>query len=292
MLHQLTESELRQICKERIESLEHWLRRLIDQTLTAKYGDYFYHVDQSGNKLISTQISRSIQVRQQNDPNRYGRLIDATLLEDAISIICNPRHYPLFSRALNRAYPEGADVAKTFMQRIVEPRNRLAHSNAISVRQAEQVLCYSNDVISSIKNYYSEVGLQQDFNVPLILRYVDSCGNERYRSQLRESATGGVYANFLETPNLDLRPGETLSFEVEIDSTFDAAQYTLSASPSDVTIVRTQHGCKGLIALTNKHVGEVFVLQIVVTTTKEWHRYSNKDDSMAAMYRVLPPILE
>ena len=37
----MNDAEIRSICKEKIESLEHWLRRLIEDTLTPVYGDYF-----------------------------------------------------------------------------------------------------------------------------------------------------------------------------------------------------------------------------------------------------------
>ena len=43
MLYMLSDNEIRNQCREKLESLEHWLRRLIDETLSVKYGDYFSH---------------------------------------------------------------------------------------------------------------------------------------------------------------------------------------------------------------------------------------------------------
>ncbi len=52
----LEDSEIRNICKEKLESLEHWLRRLIDKILTESYGDFFSHVDDKGDRLIKKKI--------------------------------------------------------------------------------------------------------------------------------------------------------------------------------------------------------------------------------------------
>jgi hypothetical protein len=93
LLMSLAESEIRSICKEKIESLEHWLRRLIDDTLEPAYGDYFSHVDKNGNRLIRSALSDQVDTRRAREPYRYPRKIDAVLLEDAIDIICKPELY-------------------------------------------------------------------------------------------------------------------------------------------------------------------------------------------------------
>ena len=89
-MYQLSDSEIRNICKEKIESLEHWLRRLIDESLRNVYGDFFAYEDEHKNRLISKKTVESLTVRINKEPNRYSRKIDAVLLDDAISIICKP----------------------------------------------------------------------------------------------------------------------------------------------------------------------------------------------------------
>jgi hypothetical protein len=57
MFYNMKDSEIRSVCRDRIEALEHWLRRLIDDTLTPVYGDYFNYTDEKGNRLISSKLS-------------------------------------------------------------------------------------------------------------------------------------------------------------------------------------------------------------------------------------------
>lgn len=70
ILTNIKDSEIRSLCKEKIESLEHWLRRLIDDTLTPIYGDYFLYSDQSGNRLIKKSLAEQV-ARNAERVNRY-----------------------------------------------------------------------------------------------------------------------------------------------------------------------------------------------------------------------------
>jgi hypothetical protein len=89
-LKKVTDAELRSICKERIEALEHWLRRLIDDLLATAYGNYFTNVDAKGNRLIRASLSQQVESRRASEPARYPRRIDKVLLEDAVDIVCKP----------------------------------------------------------------------------------------------------------------------------------------------------------------------------------------------------------
>ena len=56
-LHKLNQAELNQDCKKYIESVEIWLRRLIDQTLTIHYGsNYLTFQHANGDYLIKNEI--------------------------------------------------------------------------------------------------------------------------------------------------------------------------------------------------------------------------------------------
>ena len=85
MIFKLEDSEIRNICKEKIESLEYWLRRLIDETLSQAYEDFVSYIDFNVNRLIKKKITDSITNRVSLEPNRYPRKIDAVLLNDAIN---------------------------------------------------------------------------------------------------------------------------------------------------------------------------------------------------------------
>jgi hypothetical protein len=284
-------SEIRGLCKERIEALEHWLRRLIDDLLTTAYGDYFNFSDANGNRIISKKLVEQVESRRGAEPTRYPRMIDAVLLDDAINIICKENLFKQhFKKPLVHAFPDGHVEARTFFLRLLPPRNHLAHANAISVRQAEQVLCYSNDIIESLKQFYRDRGMQQEFNVPQILKVSDSFGNTYTRSQFSHVHDGGIMMQFTGRDEFFLRPGDTLSVEIEVDPTFDPSEYRIHWS-SAKGIDGVPQGQKIILPITNRHVAQSFDLQCRVTTNRDWHRlHMGADDFLILYYKVLPPL--
>lgn len=289
MFYALTEDQIRDLCKGKIESLEHWLRRLIDEKLAASYGDYLSYVDGAGNRLIKKGIVDKLEERLKKEPTRYVRKIDALLLSDAIDVICNPQLYGIFSPALASAFPEGRDEARTFMCRLLDPRNRLAHSNPISLHQAEQVVCYSNDVIESLKQHYGAIGMQSEYNVPTILKFSDSLGNLCFRNQMIGSA-GEVLMDLSDQPTSVLYPGDILTLEVEVDPAFGPTDYTISWKCSADSVEPIPSGPKATINITTKHVAEHMIIWCNITSNNEWHRMGVRgDDSLSVLYKVRPP---
>jgi len=282
---------LRNLCREKLESLEHWLRRLIDQTLSAEYGDYFSYTDSAGNRIIKKDIVKELKTRVEGEPGRYSRKIDAVLLSDAIDIICNKQLYEyFFKRALKTAFPDGREEAKTFMSRLLEPRNMLAHANPISLQQAEQVICYSNDIIDSIRAYYAEAGMQKEYNVPLILKVTDSFGNVFFRNQMLENGTGGVFKILRDDSRYFLRPGDILTVEVEVDPAFEPNAYTISWWSTPALHQEISNSPKLAINITARHVAYSFSVHCSIKSEREWHRMSSqKDDDLILYYKVLPP---
>jgi hypothetical protein len=232
-------------------------------------------------------IVESLTDRIAKEPSRYPRKIDAVLLNDAIKIICNDQLFNNhFKEPLSLAFPS-SEVTKLFMERLIAPRNCLAHANSISLRQAEQVICYTGDIIESIKKYYKENNMAEEFNVPLILKLTDSFGKSYHRSQFDDYAGGGIFKNL---SNYSIRQGDTLFFEVEIDPTFLEDEYEISW-----LIIKNNkeisNSPKAVITMTEKEVGMHLQIQCSVTTNKNWHRMgSGEDDILILMFKVLPPV--
>ena len=289
-LHTFKEAELRQYCKEYIEALELWLRRIIDETLRTNYGDnYFEYQDANGANLISNPIRKEIEQRIQNEPERYTRPIDACLLESEIKIVTNPDLYRKhFKNVFQNAFPEGRDVLRRYLDRLVEPRNKLYHANPISVREAERIICYSNDIIDAVKDFYQAHNMSQDYNVPLIIKYSDSFGNVLYRNQFHgDSFFGGKYIDFSSKKEFTLRPGDKISMEVEIDPTFSNNEYTIEWSH----FIKDQTGSNQLTyTIEVKDVGEAFSLRCSILSNKVWHKHQRFDDMLVVKFKVLPPL--
>ncbi|MBI6745980.1 hypothetical protein YA0079_12150 [Pseudomonas syringae] len=292
LLSSLPDSEIRSTCKQKIESLEHWLRRLIDDTLTPIYGDYFSYQDVKGNRLIKNGLTAQVSDRQAREPMRYPRKIDAVLLDDAIEIICKPELFKShFRAALVHAFPEGREEAKTFLGRIQAPRNYLAHANTISARAAEQIICYSNDVIESLREHYKSLNMQQEYDVPLILRITDSFGQTFTRGQLSSVHDGGISLSYRDNPDHFLRPGDTLTLEVEVDPTYEPDSYAINWA-STKGLEGPCDAPKLIMTVLDRHVGQSIDIQCRITTKRGWHRmHMGADDFLIAYFKVLPPLL-
>jgi hypothetical protein len=125
--------------------------------MTSAYGgNYLDAVDNGGSSILPLKRVTSIKDRQAAEKERYKRVIDAALLDDLITIICHPSLYkPIFIKYFQASFPNGVNELRNVLNKLIDPRNRLSHANPITHRQAEQVICYSHDIIDSIKNYYS-----------------------------------------------------------------------------------------------------------------------------------------
>jgi hypothetical protein len=286
--HKFTESELRQICKEHIETLEYWLRRLIDKELSQLFGDKYYEAKYDGEHyLLNSKIRSDIAFRIEKEAAKFPRWIDATLIEHSIEIICNPNIYkPVFEKVFKDDFPLGNEHLRFYLGKIAKVRNTVYHANAISIRDAEQTICYTNDIIDSIKKYYIETNKQREFNVPTIIKYSDSLGSVDHLGENRPD-----FGIVLHKRHLALRSGDRISIEIEVDSTFPPSDYTIKWMVPYFDSTSFQNTNRITIEITDKHIGEHFYIQILVTSNKEtWHRFTDFDDRLAIMFKVLPPI--
>jgi hypothetical protein len=287
-LHLLSDDERRAHCRRELEALEHWLRRLIDETFSAAHGpDYLEAVDQGGRQLIKNEVRRGIAERRAKEPLRYQRPVDAAHLDDLVTIVCKPEHWQQhFRTALSEAFPHGNDEARTFLTRLVDIRNKVSHANPISVHEAARVICYTLDVIEGLKACYRMRNLESEYNVPRVLRVSDSLGNVCYPPAMPGYYEGGVWCNFNATP---LRPGECLSIEVEIDPSFDRSNYHFRWVIGN-NLLENYDERRLAMEIENRHVSQQFTLLCHVTSTKEWHRLGQHDDFVGVVYKVLPPL--
>lgn len=289
-LNSIPEDELRSICKKKVESMEYWLRRIIHEKFITQYGaNYFSLKRENDENVIKGEISKKVRARREGQPERYSRDIDATLLDDLISILCNQKNYTLlFKDAFENVSPLGNEQLRYILNKIWECRNPLAHSNPISVRQAERLLCYSNDIIDSLSAYYLMKGEETLFNVPTILKYQDSRGNTYHREQMINKGDSGV---IVPLPNRDedsLRVGETLSVEVEIDQSFEETEYDIKWYVLGNEVLNEKSN-RLIIELSNDHVGVMTQISCVITSKKDWHKCHGYDDELSVLYIVLPP---
>jgi len=288
MFEGLTVDQTRNRCRGAIESLEFWLRRIIHQVLSKEYGDeYFQYKDSAGKFLMPKGIRENVKKRMDSEPERYKREIDATQLQDAIDIICEQTRYEKhFGAVFHSMFPEGREELRTFADRLVEPRHRLSHANPITTRQAEQIICYSQDIIDAIKEYYKSNNMQEAFNVPKIIQFRDSFGNVVDREMF--GILGSI--SFKEDQKCFLRPGDTLSMEVLVDPSFKEDEYTVEWWHSEAAIGQILSTKRFDLKIGVEHVREMFSITCEVKSNKPWHAHGHYDDTVTARYKVLPPV--
>lgn len=291
--HLIREAELRAECKALIDSLEVWLRRVIDVVLKDEYGENYIEARHPNSEeyVYGRKVREALLSRSSANPARYPRPIDAATLEEEMHIVCHHKYYKLrFQPFFGYMFPLGVEQLRLHLRRLIEPRNALYHSNWISIRQAEQVICYANDIIDSIKHGFQEENMNQDFNVPAVLRVSDSKYGRFEEPQFRNELGLGARLYFDDEPNEPLTVGDTISLEVEVDPSFTPSEYRIGweCSGSLARGDRFPDGNRFALTLKDEHVGETFLVTCTVISSKKWHRYTSFDDQIILSYRVLP----
>ncbi len=285
------EAEIREIAKEHIEALEYWLRRLINDELTNSYEKNYNSLQTSeGHFLIKKKIREEVQTRiSTNDKGRFPRWIDATTFDHLVDIICNPTLYKSsFRKVFHNRYIFDTDQIRIELGNLLEIRNRLYHLNPISNRQAEQAICYSNDFIDCIKNYYHETSQYMSFNAPSIIKYSDSYGNQFFSEHFIQSSIGVIVPRSLFN-HLTIRCGDSIKIELEIDASFDRNEYTIIWSLSGFDTSQFNNSNSFQITFTEAHVSTNCQINAKIISNKAWHRHKYFDDQIDIQLTVYPP---
>jgi hypothetical protein len=289
MFKNMSEDEIRSNCRAKLDTLEVWLRRLIDSQLIKVSGDYFNFSDNLSNRLINKEIVKNVQNRISKEPERYKRNIDAILLDDAISIICNENLYQKYFKNAFLLFKCGRAEVKNCLNDLFGPRNCLAHSNPISHRDAEKIICYSNDIIDSLKEFYKANNMENEYNVPKIIKVSDSFGNVKYCEQFNTNKIGETVIDYSEIPSCFLWPEDKLTIEIEVDSSFSENEYLIKWFTSKYGY-SVSNSNKFEIQVNEENVSSSFQVLCQIISNKKWHKmYNGCDDHLILVYKVLPP---
>lgn len=290
MINSLDFDKIRSECKIVIENLEIWIRNIIDKELTEKYGINFWdYRDETGDRLISNGIIKAAKERYTNEPERYARFVDSLLLDDIIKIICKPDLYTsVFNQYLINAFPDGNRVARTFLNRLIPIRNKLYHSNPLSNHEALQTMCYSNDIINSIKICYMEKNMEKKYNAPTIIKVTDSFGNQYSEMQINRNNAGRGSCD-TRRKGLKVSAGDKIIIEVEIDPSFDPSNYNVNwVFDKKQESKFTEDNNRIEIEVENKHVRTDFAIYCSIKSNKDWHKCGDVDDSVSVLYEIIP----
>ena len=185
---------------------------------------------------------------------------------------------------MDYAYPQGCEEARIYLTRLIPIRNALSHANPISIRQAEQAICYTHDFIDGIKQFYKDRGEDRMWNVPKIIRATDSRGKEMFPP----SETTSQF-NVIIQPEYEV--GDSYSVQIEVDSSFPPDSYSIRWSIRGKEITEYKNQKHLSITFSTAEIGQVLIVNCKLITTREWHRYYDCDDEMNLLFTVLPPTL-
>ncbi|MFY0630167.1 MAG: hypothetical protein JXR05_07275 [Flavobacteriaceae bacterium] len=288
MYYKFTEDELRAICRTHLESFEKWSRLIVHQILSEKLGqEYFFSKHQDGNYLIKKELVEKAKKMMASEPNRFPKPVDTLFLEDIIYLLCKNDFYKnYFSSFLNKMYPEGVNELRTFLSRLIPIRNMLSHSNPFSMRDAEQCVCYCNDFIECIKEYYIMTNQDKEFNIPTIIKVVDSLGNE----YLIKDGRAGERLNIKDTTTNKMKTfyhGDQFSLDLTVDPSFDDTSYRLEWMPKNGMEI-LNNGKKINVTITDELIGNEVILWCRLITENGWHRYLKYDQQLIVHFKALP----
>lgn len=288
MLYGYSEEEVRSICRSSIESFEKWARVIIDMKLKEQYGQNYFNATINDEYIIKKEIRDKANDMLRNHPDRFNKEIDTLFLEEIIYLLCKDKLYKnSFKSFLDIMYPDGRSEVRTFLERLIPIRNKLSHSNPLSIREAEQCICYSNDFIQGIKEYFKMIGEDRVYNVPNAIKLIDSLGNTYNLNN--EKSFESIYVNNNSSNDLyKFKIGDRYSAWLQLDPSFDKSEYifrwnvegkwTLLSTESRIDLEITED-------LINIHQA----IYCTIKSTKSWHKYGTYDQQFAIVFQVLPP---
>lgn len=290
MCYELTEERIRSKCKISIENLEKWARLVIDRELTAMYGnDYFNANDKDNNPIIKKELKEKAKMMKNNYPDRFPRLIDTLFLDEIIYLLCKHSLYKCcFKKILDLIYPDGVMEARTYLSAIIPIRNKLSHSNSISIREAEKAICYSNDFVDGVKEYMKQINMQTQYNVPNVIKINDSLGNEFY---LNKNTSFEMFTiKDKDGSKHEFEIGDTYTIWLTLDPSFEKEEYIFNWSTENGYFLNSNTLEQLTLVMSEQLVCENQCIYCTLKSNKAWHRYNGYDQQFAICFKVLPPL--
>lgn len=288
MLYSFSEEEIRSLCRVNIEAFEKWARTIIDSELTKNLGVNYFDLELAPNvPVVKKSIRDKTAQMMRSNPQRFHRKIDTLFLDEIIYLLCrNDLYKRFFKDFLDLIYTDGNAEARTYLNRLVPIRNCLSHSNPISIRDAERCICYTNDFIDGVKQYFYDKGEERVFNTPNAIKLNDSLGNEFQLN--KDTMFESICINRTGTTQLhQFHLGERYSAWLTLDPSFTPEQYTIEWH---IECGRHLGNDSRLdIEIADDMIRERCPIYCTIKSTKSWHRYRGYDQQFAIVFQVLPP---
>lgn len=289
MFSNLSDEQIRSICRTNLEALEKWARILLHYVLTDLYGkDYIHTKNADGNYKFRKALVEKTEQMMKDEPGRFPTPLDTLFLDELIYFICNDNVYAQLSSSFQDPdfYPQGKESLRTYLSRLIPIRNKLSHTNPFSYREAQRAVCYSNDFIDAAKQYFEKKSMTKDFNVPSILKISDSFGNESIPSNNPHVAIHNITVpGSKELKSLHM--GEQFSVSLEMDPSFPDTEYQIKWHKTEGVDIQ-DNGKKIVVTIGYNLIGEKVSLIGSVISNNEWHRFGKYDQLITIDFKAVP----
>jgi hypothetical protein len=129
----------------------------------------------------------------------------------------------------------------------------------------------------------------KDFNIPAIIKVVDSLGNE----YLIKEGRAGEGLDILD-PNTNQKKtffhNDRFTLDLTIDPSFDDSSYVLQWTPRNGLEV-LNNGKKISVLITDESIGDEVILWCRLVTKNSWHRYRSYDQQLIVHFKALPVLV-
>jgi hypothetical protein len=254
----------------------------VHDQLTKDFGTSYIQTAQlNGQPIFRNELRKHVADRVARQPSHYKREIDTLLLDHLVSVICKQDVFrTYFADPLKRSFPNGSEQLRTVLDRLVPIRNSLSHANPLSLHDAERVLCYCDDIIYALIQFYRDQGMANEFDAPSFTRFSDSLGHVEHPQATRIS--------FDYSKSCTLRSGDSIRLEVEVDAHYAPEEYSINWVVANISRGEKAEGYSFSLTLLPRHVGETFTIVATLVSQRPWHRHSNFDAHLVISYKVLP----
>jgi hypothetical protein len=131
----MDESTRKTAARAHLDAAEAWIRRLIELKLRTAFGESYLEPGAIGCPMIGDGLRKRIASRVAAESGRYARRIDGADFDDALKILLyDELYWVYFEDALDDAYAQSRDLARSFLRRLRDIRNKLAHGGVCSTR--------------------------------------------------------------------------------------------------------------------------------------------------------------
>jgi hypothetical protein len=264
---------------EAIRRVENVLRDLIEETLRAKYG-----ADWLGHLGVSEEQIDSWRRRRQEDQERRGsEIADERLLYYADLHDLAPalrKKWPLFSPCLS-----DLKEMEVYLGRLDDLRHPEVHGRTLLPFEEHLVLGISGDIRQRVTVYRSKQSVESEF-FARIESIKDSLGNVL--------ASSGSNQKLVQTSAV-LRVGDEVVFTCSgWDPNGQPLEWRLNVGVGMPR--RTEQGWStddSLVwRISQDDIGKWVFVSITMRSQRQYHAEGNVDDSVMAVYMVLPARLE